>query len=114
MSRAAAGLRAWLVQRITAVYLGLFSLYLIFCFALTGVPDYASWSGWLRQPLVSIGWGIYLVCLLLHVWVGIRDVLIDYIKPVGVRVSLMAVVMFTLLGCGLWGLRALLFPVLSA
>ena len=113
MSRGAQGLRAWLVQRVSAVYLGLFVIYGALHFALSGAPDYTAWSAWFGHPLVAIAWGLFVVSLLVHAWVGVRDVLIDYVHPLGMRLAAMALVVFVLLGCGLWALRALLWPALD-
>jgi succinate dehydrogenase / fumarate reductase membrane anchor subunit len=108
MSRGAQGLRAWLLQRVTAVYLGLFTLYLLFHFLTSPPAGYPQWSAWTAHPLVTIGLALYVLAVLLHAWVGMRDVLIDYVHPVGVRLSLLGLIAFGLLGCGLWALRALL------
>jgi succinate dehydrogenase / fumarate reductase membrane anchor subunit len=108
MSRGAQGLRAWLIQRVTAVYLGFFTCYLLFYFLITPPLGHAQWSAWAGSPLVTIGLALYVIALLLHAWVGIRDVLIDYVHPVGVRLALLGLMAFGLLGCGVWALRALL------
>ncbi len=108
MSRGAQGLRAWLVQRVTAVYLGLFTLYLLFHMLTSAPADFTQWSAWMGCPLVAIGMAMYIIAMLMHAWVGIRDVLIDYVHPVSVRLPLLGAMAFLLLGCGLWALRALL------
>lgn len=108
MSRGAQGLRAWLMQRVTAVYLGLFSLYLVTCLLIRPPADYAQWSAWVGAPLVTLGFAIYIISVLLHAWVGVRDVLIDYVHPVSIRLTLLALLAFLLLACGLWAMRALL------
>ena len=108
MSRGAQGLRAWLIQRVTAVYLALFTLYLLGLFLLSPPLGHARWSAWTGSPLVAIGLALYVIAMLLHAWVGMRDVLIDYVHPVGLRLALLGVMAFSLLGCGLWALRALL------
>lgn len=108
MSRGAQGLRAWLLQRVTAVYLGLFTLYLLVQFLVAAPLGYPQWSAWAGMPLVAIGLALYVIAMLLHAWVGMRDVLIDYVHPVGVRLGLLGIMAFGLLGCGLWALRALL------
>lgn len=108
MSRGAQGLRAWLIQRVTAVYLGLFTLYLLWLFLVSPPSGYIAWSAWAGHPLVGIGLSLYVIAVLLHAWVGMRDVLIDYVHPVGLRLTLLGLMAFGLLGCGLWALRALL------
>ena len=47
-------------------------------------------------------------CSLAHAWVGIRDVLMDYVKPLGARVGAMAVFALVFLASGLWALQAIL------
>jgi succinate dehydrogenase / fumarate reductase membrane anchor subunit len=107
MSRRAAGLKAWIIQRITAVYLTVFSLYLVLHLLFAAPPDYAAWREWVARPLVSVGFLLFVPALLAHAWVGIRDVLIDYVKPIRARVLLLAVFAFGLVGSGLWALQTL-------
>lgn len=107
MSRRAHGLRAWLLQRFTAVYLLLFLAYLAVHFGRAPVADFAAWRAWLADPLVNLATGLFVLSLLIHAWVGIRDVLMDYITHTGLRVMLFATVALTLAGCGLWVLRIL-------
>jgi succinate dehydrogenase / fumarate reductase membrane anchor subunit len=45
--------------------------------------------------------------LLLHVWVGLRDILMDYVHMLALRLSLTAVLLLSLVACGLWALRIL-------
>jgi succinate dehydrogenase / fumarate reductase membrane anchor subunit len=106
MSRRASGLRAWALQRITAIYLALFSLVLLWHFALNPPADFLQWRDWVAQPWVSIGLLLYIVALLLHAWVGIRDVLIDYVHPLGLRLLLLTLFGLLLLGSGMWALQA--------
>ncbi|GAB4361495.1 MAG: succinate dehydrogenase, hydrophobic membrane anchor protein [Gammaproteobacteria bacterium] len=113
MSRQAHGLRAWLVQRVTAIYLGLFVLYAVFHFITDPPASYMEWQTWMASPLVSVLWGLAIISLLAHAWVGIRDVFIDYVKPVGLRVTLLALLAFALLGYGIWAAQVL-FGVVSS
>ena len=107
MSRQAHGLRAWLLQRITAVYLLLFIVYLFIHFIRAPLSDYAVWHDWLADPLVNLATGLFVLSLLIHAWVGIRDVIIDYVTHTVLRVTLFAAVILMLAGCGLWSLRVL-------
>ena len=112
MSRRAHGLRAWLLQRLSAVYLLLFLLYLVVRFGAAPVSDFAQWQGWLADPLVNLATGLFILSLLMHAWVGMRDVVMDYVTHTGIRVALFALVGLTLAGCGLWSLRVLFLAVL--
>lgn len=107
MSRSASGLKAWLVQRVTAVYIGLFLTYLVLHLALHPPADYAQWSAWVARPWVSLGFLLCIPLLLAHAWVGIRDVLMDYVKPLGARVGAMAAFALVFMASGLWALQAI-------
>ena len=107
MSRAAQGLRAWLLQRFTAIYLAIY-LAAVFAYGASGDGfSYAEWRSWLGGPLMGVATAVFALALLLHVWVGIRDVLIDYVHAVWLRLLLMAVTALLLLSSLLWIVRAL-------
>ncbi len=108
MSRRALGLKAWLIQRLSAVYLGLFGLYLVLYFSFAPPQDHAQLVAWARSPLVALGLLVFIPLLLAHAWVGIRDVLIDYVKPIGPRIGLLSLMALMFLASGLWALQALI------
>ena len=102
MSRRASGLKAWLLQRITAVYLLLFTA-ISGLWVITHQPiTYTAWKSWIANPLISLSLLLFFLALLLHAWVGIRNVLIDYIKPVSLRLLLLSLFAFGLIGSGFW------------
>lgn len=72
MRRAVSGLRAWLVQRVTAVYM-LLSL----IFLLDRPTSYLAWHTWIVNPVVSIPAFVFCATLLTHMWVGLRDVILN-------------------------------------
>jgi succinate dehydrogenase / fumarate reductase, membrane anchor subunit len=111
VSRQAHGLRAWLLQRFSAVYLLLFIGYLLVHFTRVPPLDFRGWQAWLADPLVNLATGLFVLSTLVHAWVGIRDVIMDYVSQAGLRVALFAVVALTLAGCGLWSLRLLFVAV---
>lgn len=108
MSRQASGLKAWLLQRLSAVYIALFGGYLIIRIVLAPPPAYDAFIAWLAAPPVALGVLLYIPLLLGHAWVGLRDVLIDYIKPSPLRLGLLSLFAFLLLGSGLWAAQAVL------
>jgi succinate dehydrogenase / fumarate reductase membrane anchor subunit len=113
MSRQASGLKAWVVQRISAVYLAIFPVYLLVHFVVAPPGDYAAWRDWVAQPLNSLGLLVLIPVLLAHAWVGLRDILIDYARPLALRIGLLSVAAFVFLASGLWALRALILVGLT-
>jgi succinate dehydrogenase / fumarate reductase membrane anchor subunit len=105
VSRRAAGLRAWILQRITAVYLALF-LILVAVRWLPGPPgSYEEWRGWVADPAISVALLLFFASLLVHAWIGVRDVLIDYVRSFGPRLVLLTLTGVGLVSCGLWALQ---------
>jgi succinate dehydrogenase / fumarate reductase membrane anchor subunit len=107
MSRQASGLHAWVFQRITAVFLLLYFPYLILTLASSPPADHAQWIAWLSRPGVSIGLLLFFAALLLHAWVGFRDAVIDYVHPIAARVTVLSLLGFGLVACGLWALKVI-------
>ncbi|MBK1647759.1 succinate dehydrogenase, hydrophobic membrane anchor protein [Rhabdochromatium marinum] len=108
MSRQAAGLKAWIIQRLSAVYIVLFGSYLAIQLVFAPPASQAEFVAWVAAPLVALGLLLYIPLLLLHAWVGIRDVLIDYIKPYELRVGVLSFFALLLLGSGVWAIQAVL------
>ena len=112
LSRQALGLRDWLLQRVTAVYLGCYAAYLIVHFVLQPSHSYEQWHAWISQPLMAIVSAGFILAILLHGWIGMRDVVLDYIHPAGSRLIVLSLIGLLLVGCGFWALRILLLATL--
>ncbi len=102
------GLRDWLAQRITAVLMAAFTVVLLaqLLFA-PGPLGYDIWAGifapqWMKAltfvVLLSLGW---------HAWIGMRDIWMDYIKPMGLRLALQVATLVWLVGCMGWAVQVL-------
>ena len=108
VSRRPHGLHAWLLQRLSAVYLAGFIVYLAVHFMLQGEHSYPQWRAWLTHPAMSIAGAGFVLAIMVHAWVGLRDIILDYIPVLGVRLLLLALAVLILAGCGLWALSILL------
>ena len=102
------GWRDFLVQRISAVLMAVFTLLVLVQVLFTKGPiGYDVWAGifaaqWMKALTFAV-----IVALLYHVWVGMRDVWMDYIKPVGARLVLQIFTIVWLLGCASWAIQVL-------
>jgi succinate dehydrogenase / fumarate reductase membrane anchor subunit len=82
------GLRDWLAQRITAVVMAVYSV-IVVVVLLTGRPiTYAVWRDLFAEGWMRVATLLFALSLVWHAWVGVRDILMDYIKPDGLRLSL--------------------------
>lgn len=101
------GLRDWLVQRVTAVLMTLFTLLLIAQLLMPGELGYDRWAAifstlWMKALTFAL-----IVALAWHAWVGVRDIWMDYVKPVGLRLVLHVFSIVWLVGCAGWAVQVL-------
>ena len=90
------GLRDWLAQRITAVIMAVYSVITV-TVILSGYPiTYAVWRDLFAQGWMRVATLLFMVSLAWHAWVGVRDILMDYIKPAGLRLTLEVLVLLTI------------------
>ncbi|MDB5898518.1 MAG: sdhD [Ramlibacter sp.] len=108
MKLQATGLIAWWAQRVSAAYMLLFILLTLGFLLIHPIHSHAEWRNWLGHPPVAIAVGSFLAALLSHMWVGLRDVLIDYARPASLRLFLLCAVGAALLGIAAWVLWILL------
>lgn len=101
------GLRAWLVQRVTAVYMLLFIVFFLAHFVVDPPHSYQAWHGWMMSSSVRIVTGVFFAALLAHAWVGLRDVILDYIHAIFFRVGLLVMLGLGLTALAVWVLRIL-------
>ncbi|WP_341906410.1 succinate dehydrogenase, hydrophobic membrane anchor protein [Polaromonas sp. YR568] len=102
------GMRDWLAQRVTAVLMALFTLLLLAQVILSKGPiGYDKWAGIFSAQWMKVLTFAVIIALLYHVWVGMRDIWMDYIKPVWLRLSLQVFTIVWLVGCAGWGIQVL-------
>jgi succinate dehydrogenase / fumarate reductase, membrane anchor subunit len=97
------GLRDWLIQRITAVLIGLYFIF-ICVYLLSNQPLYfAQWRHLFDNAFIKIITLLVLIATVWHAWIGLWTVLTDYVKNLSVRIVLQSLVILLLLGYVLWG-----------
>jgi succinate dehydrogenase / fumarate reductase, membrane anchor subunit len=101
------GLRDWMAQRVTAVLMAIFTVALIVQVLLPGPMGYKKWAGIFSAQWMKLLTLVVIVALAYHVWVGIRDVLMDYVRPLGARLVLQVGTMVWLVACAGWSVQVL-------
>jgi succinate dehydrogenase / fumarate reductase membrane anchor subunit len=96
------GVRDWLVQRVSAVVMALYTVIFAGAFAAARPIDFATWKALFSQGWMRVATLLFFVSLFLHAWVGMRDIVMDYIKPAGLRLALHVLVILVLIGCAGW------------
>jgi succinate dehydrogenase / fumarate reductase, membrane anchor subunit len=102
------GVRDWLAQRISAALMALFTVLLLAQVIFSKGPvGYDKWAGIFSSQWMKVLTFTIIIALAYHVWVGMRDIWMDYIKPVGLRLALQVFTMVWLLACAGWGIQVL-------
>lgn len=101
------GLRPWIIQRISAVFIAVFFIYILFVVFMNNPLNAQDWSAWVATPYNNLFIGLFLIAMLWHAWIGIRDIILDYVPNVVGRLLVLTLVGSTLIGSGLWGFKAL-------
>ena len=101
------GLRDWLVQRISAavmvVYIAVLGGYLL----LQGHPGYDMWIGLFSSQWMRTFSLLFLLSLFYHAWIGIRDIVMDYVKPASARLAVHSLVILALVTYTIWSVQIL-------
>ncbi len=100
------GLKDWLAQRITALVMMLYTLFIAVA-VLGGVHDFESWRGLMAHGFVRFFSFLFIVSLCWHAWIGVRDIWMDYIKPVGIRLALHSLTALALVGYAGWAIQVI-------
>ena len=104
------GLRDWLIQRVSALVIGAYSVFILFYIGLHPHLDYSTWQQLFSHLSIRIFTLVTLFCVLVHTWIGMWTVFTDYIKPSCLRITLICLLILVLFGylfCGIeiiWGL----------
>jgi succinate dehydrogenase / fumarate reductase membrane anchor subunit len=101
------GLRDWLVQRVSGALIVLFTIALLVQVLMPGEMDYIRWSGIFAQQWMKVITFTLIVALTWHAWIGVRDIWMDYVKPVGIRLTLHVFTIVWLVGCAGWATQVL-------
>ena len=102
------GLRDWLAQRVTAVLMVLFTLIVLAkALMVRGPLGYEGWAGIFAPQWMKVLTFVVIVALIWHAWVGMREIWMDYIKPVWLRLSLQVFTLVWLVGCAGWAFQVL-------
>ena len=101
------GLRDWLMQRVTAAVMAVYTLLLAVIVLSASPVGYVEWRALFAAPWLRYASLLFLISLCLHAWVGVRDILMDYVHPPGVRLLLEVLAILALAVYGAWSVEIL-------
>jgi len=100
------GLAGFIGQRVTSIVLTLW-IFLVGVSMLFGPLSYDTWAALFAPLWMKVVTLIALFSLLYHAWIGMRNIWMDYIQPVWVRLSLETITILWLIACGVWSVQIL-------
>ena len=103
------GLRDWLAQRVTGVLMALFTIIVLGQLMLSSGPiGYDKWAGIFSSQWMKVLTFSVILALLYHVWIGMRDIWMDYVtSAVWLRLVLQVATIVWLVGCAGWAIQVL-------
>jgi succinate dehydrogenase / fumarate reductase, membrane anchor subunit len=101
------GLKDWLAQRVTAVIMALYVLIVMAAVLAGAVSTLDGWKALISNGFMRFISFLFVISLCYHAWVGVRDIWMDYINPVGLRLTLHVLTLLALVGCAGWATQIL-------
>lgn len=101
------GLQDWLLQRISAAILGLYSIFLLGFWLLHTRYNPAPWQNLFHVGLMRFATVIALLALMVHAWIGLWMICTDYIHTAAVRIFIFIFIYVFLLFDLIWCLQIL-------
>lgn len=103
------GLSDWLVQRMSAVVLAAYTIFMVSIFVQNPDLTFSEWQAFFDVTWVKLFTLLTVLSVVGHAWVGLWTVATDYIKPALIRFFFLIVVGITLFvylvttATALWG-----------
>lgn len=101
------GLKDWIAQRATALVMAVYTLILLATLGALGPSSYEAWRSIFSNGFMQFMTFLFFISLFWHVWIGVRDIWMDYVKPDGLRLVLMIATVAALVGYAGWAAKIL-------
>jgi succinate dehydrogenase / fumarate reductase membrane anchor subunit len=101
------GLRDWLAQRVSAVVMVMYTL-LVTVILLSQSPlQYTEWKALFSYQWMRFASLLFLLSLFIHAWIGVHDILMDYVSATSIRLGLQVAVIVALVVYIIWSIQIL-------
>jgi succinate dehydrogenase / fumarate reductase membrane anchor subunit len=101
------GTRDWLAQRVTAAIMAVYVVVVLALVASRAPFTFESWKGLFTHGGMRVATLLFALSLAWHAWVGVRDILMDYVKHDGLRLALQVLTVLLLAGYVSWTIQIL-------
>ena len=101
------GTRDWLAQRVTAAFMAVYVVVVLALMASRAPFTYETWKALFAQGWMRVATLLFALSLAWHAWVGVRDILMDYVKHDGLRLALQVLTVLLVAGYASWTIEIL-------
>ena len=101
------GLRDWLVQRVTAAVMAIYVLGLVGWLLWQPAFGYDTWTELFSGSVMRSFTLLFLLSLYYHAWIGVRDIVMDYVKPASIRLLIHVLAILALVFYIIWSVQIL-------
>jgi len=101
------GVHDWIIQRVTAVILAVFAIYVMYFFVSQHGLNHQQLVDFFKQPFTRWLSITSVIAICLHAWIGLWIVSTDYIKPLAIRMVFQVLVIIACLTFVGWGVSIL-------
>lgn len=103
------GFSDWAWQRATAIFMVFYSLLLLVRFFIDApTAGYEAWHGWFAPISFRVLTLLFLWALIYHAWLGVKEILMDYVHNTSIRAKLQRLFGLVLVGDAVWAAYTLL------
>jgi len=101
------GLRDWLAQRVTAAVMAVYVVVVAGYLLMQPSFGYDTWLELFSGNITRTFSLLFLLSLFYHAWIGVRDIVMDYVKPAGIRLLIHVLVILVLVLYTIWSVQIL-------
>ena len=101
------GLSDWFLQRVSAVILAAYSIFMVVYLLLNPDIDFTQWQALFDNTGMRIFSLMALLCLGAHCWIGLWSISTDYLKHFALRFAFQMVVGLLMFIYTVWGVQLL-------
>jgi succinate dehydrogenase / fumarate reductase membrane anchor subunit len=101
------GVADWLAQRLTAALMILYTLFALGVVLWHGGIDHEQWRALFDDGAFRVATFVFVLALLYHAWVGMRNISMDYVKPMAIRLTVQIAIIAALVGYAGWTMQIL-------
>jgi len=101
------GLHDWIIQRVSAVILAAYTIYLGVFIISTPELQFSVWQALFAQTSMKIFSFLAIISLCFHAWIGLWIISTDYLNKLAVRLVFQILVIVLCLSFLLWGAQIL-------